>query len=325
MHTRALGLDDQEIVFRQLEPQEREQYIALHRVCFPRMGNNAEQVRWWLFDDEFRNRTYVLAAGQRLVGALSFLSMGVKLGDSVRPGAVVSNVMVDPEFRGRGLFLEINRRCLEWEVQACGTDVVVGRTDQVKGYLKVGWSSPSKLVYFAREPARGVAIPSGVKEIERFDERFDKLGERFYRGVRFGLIKNADFLNFRIFRKPGVRYAVYAPWGPAGEPEGYIVLKKFHDPEQRISKCHVIDIVALDYATFSSLMDCAESRYGDCAEINVLQPDGSVYEAFLMQRGFGRGSSYNQDENLIFFDAGKSKVGIPADRRHYVIADDESW
>jgi len=238
---------------------------------------------------------------------------------------VVSNVMVDPEFRGRGLFLEINRLCLEWEGQACGTGVVVGRTDQVKGYLKVGWSSPCRLVYFAREPARGMAFPEGVRAIERFDEKFDNLGERFYRGIRFGLIKNADFLNFRIFRKPGVRYAVYAAWGPAGEPEGYIVLKKFHDPQQRIYKCHVVDIVALDYATFSSLMDCAESLHSDCAEINVLQPERSVYETFLLQRKFGRGSKYNQDENLIVFDAGKATPGIPAERRHYVIADDESW
>jgi GNAT superfamily N-acetyltransferase len=322
---KTLRVDGQEIAFRQLEPEEREAYVALHRTCFPRMTNNAAQVGWWLFDSEFRNRNYVLAAGDRLLGALSFLSLGVKLGDSIKSGAVVSNVMVDPEYRGRGLFLSINRLCLEWESEVCGTEVVVGRTDVVKGYLKVGWTSPTQLVYFARRPERGAAFPPGVKAIERFDEGFAPLCERFYRGIGFGLIKTPAFLNFRIFQKPGVSYGVYAAWSAEGKPAGYIVLKKFHEAERGIDKCHVVDLVAPDLVTFASLLDCAESLYRDCQEINILQPEASLYQPWLLERGFRRGSQYNPEENLIFFAAQNSTVVFPEGRRHYVIADDESW
>jgi hypothetical protein len=164
-----------------------------------------------------------------------------------------------------------------------------------------------------------------VKAIERFDEGFAPLCERFYRGIGFGLIKTPAFLNFRIFQKPGVSYGVYAAWSAEAKPAGYIVLKKFHEAERGIDKCHVVDLVAPDLVTFASLLDCAESLYGDCQEINILQPEASLYQPWLLERGFRRGSQYNPEENLIFFAAQNSTVVFPEGRRHYVIADDESW
>src|SRR5262245_48318331 len=314
-----------EIVFRRLEPSEREEYIELHQTCFPRIGNNAAYATWWLFDSRFENRNYVLTCVGRLIAAYSFLPINLKFADSVRSGAIVSNVMVHPEFRGQGLFIDINRLSLNCESDLYQTSIIIGRTDLLAGYLKVGYTNPTRLLYYSKTPSAGAALDHNLEPVRAFDRTFDQLLDLFYHRITFGVLKNLEFLNFRIFHKPGVSYGVYASLTSDRNVNGYIVFKRFHEVEHAAYKCHIIDLVALDYSVFSSLIECAEYHNADCSELNILQPEASIFEAFLLRKGFHRGSHYNQDEHLIVFNRARSDSSFPTEGRHYVISDDESW
>src|SRR5262249_19512765 len=158
-----------------------------HKMCFPRVENNAEHVDWWVFGREFESRTYCLVSQETLIAALSFLPIEVKFGDSIKRGAIVSNVMTHPGFRGQGLFMKLSRFSMKDENELYGTALGIARTHAVPVYLKSGWKNPLQLVYHSKRPSCHSPFHNGLKVVEKFDHSFDELIDQFNKGVGFGV------------------------------------------------------------------------------------------------------------------------------------------
>lgn len=81
--------------------------------------------------------------------------------------------------------------------------------------------------------------PVLVKKIDHFDDRFDALWEKASSKRPILSVRKKDYLNWRYFKEPGVRYDVFAA-EKEGTLQGYIVLKVSVSSEEKNGQ--VIDL-----------------------------------------------------------------------------------
>ena len=98
-------------------------------------------------------------------------------------------------------------------------------------------------------------------------------------------VKDHRILNWRYFKRPGVRYECFVVRNTT--IEGFIVLKRFSGgPEVR---SHIVDFLAVTDRAAEELI-CAAERFAQGSSfLNLWMVPGSRYEELFKSRGFDRG------------------------------------
>lgn len=168
-----------------------------------------------------------------IVGMVGFAPARLKLGRERVIAFQAMDTVVDPAFRGRGLFTGLGR-AFYGAAPGLGGAAVYGfpNDNAAPGWFeKLEWTrlapppflfKPLRAGYFARRligAAGGLLdLPlslarrprgAGIEAIERFDASADALWEAFARDIPCAVDRRADFLNWRLFDHPSAAYDVF--------------------------------------------------------------------------------------------------------------------
>jgi hypothetical protein len=229
-------------------------------------------------------------AGGRVVGFYGATDRELYFrGDLVRSVQVVDN-FVHPDFR-KGTRLQFDLRALAGEVST-EQRLVIGfgfptevhyRIGRVLGYRNVGRLPPLhlRLNLFQALVRRGLpATPrfaavtrfvgaaaysfivrrrlpaSGrrwvVREVDRFDDRIDRLWHESRRRYTAIVRRDHEFLNWRFARCPNATYTVLLAEDPAGAVRGYLVLRVVRESRETVG--HLVDFLYDDGGAFDRLV-----------------------------------------------------------------------
>lgn len=162
-----------------------------------------------------------------------------RIGQVRRLGLQSLDTLTAPAFRGRGLFLKLANRTYE-RAALEGAALVYGfpNGNSAHGFFKkLDWRPldpvpflirPLSLRFAAerlhlpaglvagtpdvqiRNPLGGLVMGRGLVELQRADERVTHLWERFARRVGVAVERDASYLQWRLFEKPGESYRTLA-------------------------------------------------------------------------------------------------------------------
>lgn len=233
-----------EVTFRAMESTQAD--LDLFKATFDRNGSarTIEHLTW----QYVRNPTgklfveLALPVGDtsRAAAVYSVMPVFVRLNGQVLLGAQSLDTLTDAEFRGKGLFVKMAQNVFG-KCEREGVAWVYGfpNASSAPGFFRrLGWTRldpvpflvrPLRANYFLRRisalsslasrvpslplgPLRRPSLPRSVeiRPVTQFDSSFDELWERFAHGVGAAVHRDALYLEWRLFRKPGQKYRVLA-------------------------------------------------------------------------------------------------------------------
>ena len=300
------------------------EYLQLMFRCFDRHFSEA----WFMWFNyacpSGKSRIYYVREGEGLVSTVCFLPITVKLGDSHVLGSIYVNAMTHPAYQKKSLNSFLLSHALS-DARNRGDQISITFPSihrySIKGMLKTGWKKCTDIHFFVllRTPMPGFhaafrvnKVPPGAKAII----------EKYYQGVRFGLIKDVDLMNWRIAERPDQTYEIYLH-GRELEPDGLIVLKHFRKGGER--KTHIMEIITCEEEVTEDLLRTAENRAAEegSVTLNLWCSQGDVMRNALERYGFVR----TEEKNILLVqkhqkDDEKVEMG---EQIHFSLADNDVY
>jgi hypothetical protein len=134
---------------------------------------------------------------------------------------------------------------------------------------------------------RPLADAHDCEKESSFGAEYDDFYARVSTDLNFCVEKDAKWVNWRFFGRPGAPYTVYSA-REEGRLAGYIVLKSWQDPDG-YRKAHILDLHALTDSALRRLISAAECYASGFDELNLWAVQGYVYRAQLEELGFAPG------------------------------------
>lgn len=125
---------------RLYKDEDEKDYLKLMNSVFPRYKCELERWRWEFRENPFGFLQVFVDSDGKTVGTMSLIGASIKVDGTVFKGSQAVDLAVRPEFRGRGLFLEMGKKIME---QAKNEGFVlsygVPNESAYYGHLKYGW------------------------------------------------------------------------------------------------------------------------------------------------------------------------------------------
>ncbi len=243
---------------------DREGVRTLARVCFPESNIAEPGYLDWQYDQNPSGQVYelIMKKENTLIGHCAAIPMRHKIGPDNRRGSLGVNVMTHPDYRGRGIYVilqkEVDRLCGQDDVQFnFGFSNEYSHRNCLRhlGYQEIGrfplWILPFDLnrIMKSSRPKRGILMRSvafaanpfwrmglvalnlrlkdrsvQIEKVVNFTEEFD----RFWQKVKVDhtniLIRERAYLEWRFTNHPTRKYDVFAARS-RGEMRGYLVAR----------------------------------------------------------------------------------------------------
>jgi GNAT superfamily N-acetyltransferase len=193
------------------EPAQRSDYLRLLQDAWGDDALTGDEFDWWFARNPAGSLMSVARDDGRVIGVASHSLYRMVLGGEERIASFSVHATTDPVARGRGLFVNLERKH-EQEAQERGVAVVLAFASAPTAPLflgPLGWTEIARLRIWAR------ALPVGGKAgagISRFEHEPDAAANWPNHVVR-----DAEYLNWRYLDSP----RDYRAFGAAG---GYAVL-----------------------------------------------------------------------------------------------------
>ena len=143
-------------------------------------------------------------------------------------GAQSLDVMTDAEWRGRGLYLRMAADAYG-RLSAAGTSLVYGfpNGEAMPGFRsELGWEMLGPVPFLVRPLPRSARRRAGLHVDRPGDERLlpgiiecaelpdgiDGLWRRVARGLRVAVVRDAEFLQWRLYERPEADYQLFAAY-----------------------------------------------------------------------------------------------------------------
>jgi len=219
-----------------------------------------------------------------IVGMVAFSPLFLRFQGTPVPSDYAHHLAVKPAYRDTFSYMALMQYALKAE-EAFGVKVAIGPPNRMAYPIH---KKLTKWVEFGFLERLRKVSPAPEKhscrELHRFSQEFDSFYERISGGLDFCLEKNATWMNWRFFRRPGSPYKVYAV-GAGSDLSGYVILKRWQD-ENGYRKVHIMDLHTTDEAALQELLAAAESYAVECGELNLWVIQGYPYRHWLESRGF---------------------------------------
>ncbi|HVQ01212.1 MAG TPA: GNAT family N-acetyltransferase [Candidatus Thermoplasmatota archaeon] len=275
---------DDNLIFRIATPQEDEKILKLYKQSF----NRELKMDWWKWYSyqcpTGVNRTYVIEDTKdgSFAGSYSLLPIKLFFNGKITNASLCTNVNTRPEYQGKGLFVKIGHFSLDHEIDF-STPITVGMPNQkaYPGHMKVGWDIMCKLPFLVKKHCK--TQKHGCHEITKFDESFDPFYEKISKKFSFIILKNHDFMNWRVVERPYMQY-IKIVYDKGDDLQGYMILKHFDD--QGYKKTHILDIHAENDDVLHELLAAAESYASKSDELNMWTNIHNPYQQYFLEQGF---------------------------------------
>lgn len=277
------------MLIRKYERGDEAGIITLFRKVF---GKELPLKVWqWKYSDESEAREskiFVAVENETVVGHVAVLIFPARYNNKNINVALRIDTMVDPEYRGRGLYQRLTNMLLK-DVKEHRKDisflyglpaekakhVLVKSTGaehlgDLTRKIKVNLIKKNKCSY--RSPDRGEVL----EEIHWFDDRFDQFEQGKEDPEAVTLRKNHHFLNWRYIINPSNEYKIFAI-SEFNRIKGYVVLKMEVKKifNKRVFVGFIVDWNVLkneDTYTFEKLLNITDSYLKQALFIQVWEP-----------------------------------------------------
>ena len=301
-----------------------DEYIQLMSRCFNRHFSEA----WFKWFNHAcpsgKSRIYSVREGGEFISTVCFLPITVKLGDSHVLGSIYVNAMTHPAYQKKGLNFLLLSHALS-DAKNRGDQISITfpfmHRYSMKGMLKTGWMICTDVHFFVllRIP---LPVHHAAFRVNKFPPGAEALIKQYYEGVRFGIVKEVDFMNWRITERPDQSYEIYLH-GRELDPDGLIVLKHFMGGRER--KTHIMEIIACKKEVTEDLLRTAENRAAEegSVTLNLWCSQGDVMRNALERYGFVR----TEEKNILLVqkhqkDDEKVEMG---EQIHFSLADNDVY
>ncbi|MCJ7431289.1 GNAT family N-acetyltransferase [Candidatus Bathyarchaeota archaeon] len=121
-------------------------YIAFMNSVFPRVKFDLKRWDWEYRDNPFGFIQIFGDSGGRIVGHMGLACVKIKVGECIVRGSQAVDLAVCPDYRGRGMFLEIGEKLMQ-DAQDEGVVISYGVPNEpaYRGHLKYGWFYVSEI------------------------------------------------------------------------------------------------------------------------------------------------------------------------------------
>lgn len=233
-----------------------------------------------------------------LIGHYAVVPVHVKVGDDVVIAGLSMTTMTHPEYRKQGIFSFLAGKVYR-QAKVKGFSFIYGfpNENSYHGFIEnLGWNDVGNgtlnILYRKRTPEKEVAGIKDVYRIEKFDNSIDLLWNRIKKKYKVIVPRTKEFLNWRFFENPDVKYEKYIIKNKNGVM-GYVVLKIFKDMDLRIG--HIVDMLAIDDDCTDKLLQISYD-YFKRENVKVLScwmQDCNMYVNKLKEHGFIKESIKN--------------------------------
>lgn len=219
-----------------------------------------------------------------IAGVIAFAPMVYRLNGRGVPGTYAHHLAFKPRYWNTVSYLLLCGRALAAEKEHA-VELTIGPPNK-RAYpihkVLGKWFDFGRLDCLRKFPPYAQA--HSCMPLDRFTDEFDAFYSRLARRLDFCVEKNADWMNWRFFRRPGLPYTVYTA-REAGVLAGYIVLKRWTDPDG-YRKAHILDLHAANESAAAKMLQAAESYAAGCGELNLWAAQGCPYRKWLEASGF---------------------------------------
>lgn len=307
-------------------PAEREEQARLFNACFKKSLEAPALV--WRYDQNPHGAAVSLlarpaAGGDGVCGYACSPRLALVRGDeaSLAPIGQTGDVMTHPEWRKRGIFSGLDRRCME-EAARLGWPLVFGLPNRRSAhiFLELGWDqvgtirpwtfalrstpaakavrrSDGRLKAWtlgractagrkARRRLRGASGGQfGVRRIERFDEQVTALSRRVEPEFELMVRRDADYLNWRFIENTAGLHTCLGVYEAGGELAGYVVVQT---PREGQVVGYLVDVLAPTEAALAQALEAglAHLEAAGAELVQATAVDGSWWEARLREAAF---------------------------------------
>lgn len=280
---------DESLLFKSLSRNDENKILDLFKFSFNR-DIDREVWRWLSYDcPTGLNRTSIIQDinTHELVGSYSLLPIRLRLNNREVKASLCNNVNTHPNYQGRGLFTKLGFYALGLE-NGFNTTVSLGMPNQkaIPGHLKVNWKVMCNLPFLVKHNCK--VQSHDCIEVKKFDKEFDDFFRRTAKKFAFIVLKDHQFMNWRVVSRPDQKYKIYI-YRDNNQLKGYVVLKHFKEGEY--SKTHIIDIHADSHEILHHLISVAESFAYNSDELNMWTNYHNPYQQVFLNRGFYERSS----------------------------------
>ena len=248
---------------------------AAYERLFPHSGaeKTARQLSWRFESNPHGPGLFAVAqaagADDRIVGMIALVATRLNIGDSLVPAYQAIDTVVDPAYRGRGVFVGLGK--VAQDAALHGGRILWGfpNANAAPGWFgRLGWTNlgtvpfmvrPLRTGYFLRKlhPALGKIDLSLIRvrrvaramhhDIERFDHRADDLWQTSRTPAGVAVERSSDWLNWRLIDKPGTAYRNVALRDESDRLEAFVSTCVLDKHGGRI--CYVMEAMGAPSAT----------------------------------------------------------------------------
>jgi hypothetical protein len=258
------------------------------------------------------SRVYLaLRDGGAIAGVIGFSPVGLRIGGSPVTASYAHHLALNPEFRDTLSYIAFLRYSLKAEASA-GAKLTIGPPNRTAYPIH---KTLMKWVDFGYLDCLRKLSPTARQhsccEVRLFAPEFDLFYQSVSNGFAFCVDKGAAWMNWRFCSRPGSPYTVYTAGG-AGGLTGYVVLKRWQEPDGR-RKAHIMDLHAKNESALHHLIATAEAYAAGCEELNLWAIQGYPYRSFLEAAGFEVSRrqpllAKSLDGDSVVFPAGNSSL-----------------
>ncbi len=165
-----------DITYRGFEKEDEQGVLRLFQASFG-VSRDREQWRWEFLGGPEESVIVVAESGGKIVGHYAVLPRRLRIGDKLERAGLVVDVMTDPGFGRRGIFVTSAAKAFELS-KAAGISLLVGFPNEaaIKGHKKANWHEVGCARVFVR-PLRlsAVARALGRRSPRSNDKRLDRV------------------------------------------------------------------------------------------------------------------------------------------------------
>jgi GNAT superfamily N-acetyltransferase len=306
-------------------PQDREEQARLFNACFKKQL--AAPALTWRYDRNPHGKAVSLVArpqgGEGVCGYACSPRLALVRGDeaTLAPIGQTGDVMTHPDWRKRGIFSDLDRRCMQ-ETARLGWPLVFGLPNRRSAHIFLGlgweqvgtirpWTFVLRVTPRAREHRRadgrlkawtlGLARGAGrrarqglreasggqfgVRRIARFDEAVTAISRRVEPHFELMVRRDADYLNWRFVENTAGLHTPLGVFAANGELAAYVVVQA---PREGLGIGYLVDVLAADEAALAQALEAGLAQL-EAAGAELVQStavDGSWWQARLVEAGF---------------------------------------
>lgn len=172
------------------------------------------------------------ARNSEIIGVMALMPTQLRAGAESYRGFQAVDLVVDPIYRGRGVFMGLGAALLEGAA-SLGADVVWGFPNESAAHAwfeRFNWVRLGPVPYMIRLLRSGFVLGRivpllervnvrlaprlrpipGLRSVQRFGPEVDRLWQAFATGTGCAIDRGAGWLNWRIFERPDTEYRTVA-------------------------------------------------------------------------------------------------------------------